>query len=177
MIFAVESQRTCIISQQTQDSQTCWRNMPSGVNFINILRAAFTRVGPKSAKIHSSCQSFLCFWDKQKQKLLIEHWWNWHQEPAYSTKLGFVKGIFIPFFANELNHCIVLYCRFIFSNVISCSSLKMKISKNKKFSRIDSWFLKVISSSSSGLFFVYTLPTWDWVGLVFNLLKGQQLVI
>jgi len=34
-----------------------------GVNFINILQVAFTNTYPKSAKIQSSRQSFLCFWD------------------------------------------------------------------------------------------------------------------
>jgi len=34
-----------------------------GVNFINILRAAFTSADPKSARTQSSCQSFLRFWD------------------------------------------------------------------------------------------------------------------
>jgi hypothetical protein len=50
---------------------------PTGVNFINVLRAAFTSAVPKSAKKQSSCQSFLHFQDLLAQKLLKERWWNW----------------------------------------------------------------------------------------------------
>ena len=35
----------------------------SGVNFTNILRAAFTHADPKSAKKTVKLSSFLCFWD------------------------------------------------------------------------------------------------------------------
>jgi len=41
-----------------------------GVNFINILPAVFMHADPKSAKIQSSCQSFLRFRDLQAQKPL-----------------------------------------------------------------------------------------------------------
>jgi len=41
-----------------------------GVNFINVLRAAFTDADPESAKKRqSSCQSFLRFQDLPVQKL------------------------------------------------------------------------------------------------------------
>jgi len=48
--------------------------VPPGVNFINVLRAAFTHVDTKSAKKQSSCQSFSRFWDVHAEKLLVEHW-------------------------------------------------------------------------------------------------------
>jgi len=41
------------------------------VNFIIILRGAFMRADPESPKRHSSCQSFLRFWDLRAQKLLL----------------------------------------------------------------------------------------------------------
>ena len=44
-----------------------------GVNFINVLQAAFTYEAPKSAKRQSSCKSFLHFYDLCEQKQLIEH--------------------------------------------------------------------------------------------------------
>ncbi len=46
-----------------------WEDVPRcpsfspGVNFINVLQAAFTCANPESAKRHSSCQSFLHFWN------------------------------------------------------------------------------------------------------------------
>jgi len=43
------------------------------------LRAAFTRADPKSVRIQLSHQYFLRFWDLLVQKLLVEHWRNWHQ--------------------------------------------------------------------------------------------------
>jgi hypothetical protein len=43
-----------------------------GVNFINVLRAAFTCAGPKSAKEDSQVVSFLHFRDLRVQKLLVE---------------------------------------------------------------------------------------------------------
>jgi len=49
----------------------------TGVNVINILRAAFTCVVSESTKRQSSCQSFLIFQDLWAQKLLIKCWWNW----------------------------------------------------------------------------------------------------
>jgi len=47
-----------------------------GVNFINILRAAFAQTEPKSVKRQSSCQSFLRFQDLFVQKMLVECWRN-----------------------------------------------------------------------------------------------------
>ena len=49
----------------------CTMYANTGVNFINILRAAFTPSDPKSPKktVRSSC--FLCFWDLHVQKLHI----------------------------------------------------------------------------------------------------------
>ncbi len=43
-----------------------------GVDFTNILRAAFPRVDPKSAKKTYNLTVFLCFWDLCAQKLLVE---------------------------------------------------------------------------------------------------------
>ncbi len=45
---------------------------PTGVNFINVLRADFTPSDPKSEKKQSSSQSFLHFWDLRAQKLFKE---------------------------------------------------------------------------------------------------------
>jgi len=44
----------------------------SGVNFINILLAAFTHADPKSEKRQSNCQPLLRFWDLLEQKPLVE---------------------------------------------------------------------------------------------------------
>jgi len=49
------------------------------VNFINIILTAFMHTDPKSAKILSSCKSFLCFWDLRALKPLVVHCWNWLQ--------------------------------------------------------------------------------------------------
>jgi len=62
----------------------------SGLNFINALRTAFTHVDPKSTKRHSSCWSFLRFWDLHAQKLFVEWWWNWHLQ-LNRMHTGFVK--------------------------------------------------------------------------------------
>jgi len=43
-----------------------------GVNFIDVLRAAFTCADPKSAKNTDNLTVFLRFWDLRAQKLLIE---------------------------------------------------------------------------------------------------------
>jgi len=49
------------------------------LNFINVLRSAFTLVDPKSIKRHWWLNYiFLRFWDLRAQKLYIERWWNWH---------------------------------------------------------------------------------------------------
>jgi len=51
-----------------------------GLNFINVLRTAFTLVDPKSIKKTLMTKLyFLHFWDLRVQKLCIECWWNWHQ--------------------------------------------------------------------------------------------------
>jgi len=42
-----------------------------GVNFINVLRAPFTRTDPKRVIIYSNPQYLLCFWDLRVQKLLV----------------------------------------------------------------------------------------------------------
>ncbi len=60
----------------------------ASVNFINILRAAFVHVNPKSTKRQKSCQSFWHFWDLRSQKLLGEHWWN---EPQVSISPTFYE--------------------------------------------------------------------------------------
>jgi len=44
-------------------SQTFSCHLHAGVDFTNILLGAFTLADPKSAKIQSSRQSFLGFWD------------------------------------------------------------------------------------------------------------------
>jgi len=46
--------------------------MPPGVNFINILQAAFTLTDPKSAKRQSSCQSLLRFLAKAALRILMK---------------------------------------------------------------------------------------------------------
>jgi len=47
------------------------------VNFINILSAAFTLVGPKSKKMTLvTWLSFLPIWDLLAQNLLLKCWWN-----------------------------------------------------------------------------------------------------
>ncbi len=61
------------------------------VNFINVLRAAFTRPDPESAKKQSSCQSFMSFWDLGKYKLLVEHWWNWHLNLLLKMLYSFIN--------------------------------------------------------------------------------------
>jgi len=51
--------------------RTLMKSTP-GVNFINVLRAAFTSAEPKSLKkTASSHQSFLRFWDLHMQKLFV----------------------------------------------------------------------------------------------------------
>jgi hypothetical protein len=44
-----------------------------GVDFINILEAAFCPQIPKAQKRQASCQSYLRFRDLRMQKLLVEH--------------------------------------------------------------------------------------------------------
>ncbi len=51
----------------------------SGVNFINVLRAAFTCLDPKSTKNSDDLTVFLRFWNLRMQKLLVKSWWNWPQ--------------------------------------------------------------------------------------------------
>jgi len=52
-----------------------------GVNFINVLWAAFTLVDPKSVKKIDDFLwlSFLRFWAPRALKLWQERWWNWPQ--------------------------------------------------------------------------------------------------
>jgi len=53
--------------------EICHNPLP-GVDFINILGAAFGNTDPKKhKKTFSSCQSFSHFWDLRLQKLLVEH--------------------------------------------------------------------------------------------------------
>jgi len=62
------------------------RETNQGVNFINILHAAFTLVGPKSAKWHCWLDClFLCIRDLLALKLYTERWWNWALESISST--------------------------------------------------------------------------------------------
>jgi len=52
------------------------------VNFINVLRAAFTcKVPQKQGSVVLSV-SFLHFWDLHEQKLGVKCWWNWPQIPV-----------------------------------------------------------------------------------------------
>jgi len=46
----------------------------AGVNFIDILQAAFMRADHKSAKICQVISVFLRFWDLHVQKLLLKCW-------------------------------------------------------------------------------------------------------
>jgi len=43
-----------------------------GLNFINVLRTAFTGADPESVIIHSNPQYLLRLWDLQAQKLYIK---------------------------------------------------------------------------------------------------------
>jgi hypothetical protein len=62
----------------------------AGVDFTNILLPAFTLTDPKTAKIQSSRQSFLHFWNLRMLKLFIKCWWNrplvisWSPKPTFS---------------------------------------------------------------------------------------------
>ncbi len=49
-----------------------------GVNFVNVLQAAFKSADPKIANNTQVVCLFLCFWDLSAKKLLVEHWWNLH---------------------------------------------------------------------------------------------------
>jgi hypothetical protein len=46
--------------------------LTTGVNFINVLQAAFTHPDPESAKETDNLTVFLRFWDLRAQKLLLE---------------------------------------------------------------------------------------------------------
>jgi len=55
-----------IFWQNNIDSKTACKmlvRLTLGLNFINVLRTAFTRADSKRVKKESSCQSFLCFRD------------------------------------------------------------------------------------------------------------------
>jgi len=43
-----------------------------GLNFINVLRTAFTRADPESVIIQSNPQYLLRFWDLRAQKLYVK---------------------------------------------------------------------------------------------------------
>jgi len=77
----------------TQSCPSDWlqTDRPS-VNFINILRVAFTLVDPRKHKKYSLVISiFLHFWDVQAYKLYVERWWNW----ALVTYIGVKINDFI----------------------------------------------------------------------------------
>ncbi len=62
------------------------------VNFTNILLVAFTRTDPKSTKRQSSRQYFLCFWDLNSKKLLVERWWNQYLPSfAWTLEVNFIN--------------------------------------------------------------------------------------
>jgi len=50
-----------------------------GLNFINVLRAAFAHTYPKCVKTTDKLSIFLCFRDLWALKMHIKCWWNWHQ--------------------------------------------------------------------------------------------------
>ncbi len=66
MIFSICNKHSSLIAKIGKQRKQSLIVSATELNFINVLRAAFTHVDPESAKKRqSSCQSFLCFWDQQ----------------------------------------------------------------------------------------------------------------
>jgi len=59
--------------QPHQEQQLPPESQQPGVNFINILWAAFTVADPESAKNTDNLTVSLHFWDLSMYKLLVEH--------------------------------------------------------------------------------------------------------
>jgi len=63
-----------------KESTILWCSI-MGVNFINVLRAAFMHLVPKSSKNTVKPSVFLHFLDQLAGKLLKKCWWNWPLVP------------------------------------------------------------------------------------------------
>jgi len=57
----------------------------AGVNFINVLRAAFTSVETKNIKNWELDYLFHAFRICVALKQLVGHWWNWHSAPGVNS--------------------------------------------------------------------------------------------
>jgi len=64
---------------QTSDNDYLRIATRAGVNFFNVLQAAFTSADPKSAKRLTTWLYFMRFCDLCVLKLLVNVWWNWHR--------------------------------------------------------------------------------------------------
>jgi len=62
-------------------------------------------IDPKKRKKTDNVTVFLCFLDLRAQKLLVEHWWNWH--------LVFTSH------PNEINQVVWRWDNFLIQNEIS----------------------------------------------------------
>ncbi len=54
--------------------------MTPGVNFINVLRAAFAPVDPKSVKIYWLLDWIIMLLGPMSVNAVLERWWNWAWE-------------------------------------------------------------------------------------------------
>jgi len=60
------------------ENKICWNRPQVSISSMFYDQLLHVQIPNALKKGQSSCQSFLRFWDLCLQKLLEEHWWNWH---------------------------------------------------------------------------------------------------